>query len=279
MTRIPKFDEETARRLYEIYHGTKKDKAAALAKFYGIEEIAGLDKGAYRSHGDIVSLIGNIAEERQRSLLISVIGTNYDGIEFEPRAYRKNGSTDKKLFYFNDSLDRIKKANYERHARSQEVFGLVIDGLEGKLANTPLQGVYGDMFKSYSEFMSLAWECKGNMLIAYLDPEGLVWNAKTDCYVKKGFKFTEQEEFNIVGKDSDQWIDLKEFDDEFVEWHYTRKFSELPKKMQKGDKRAQVYLPLDGSIWPVGRGSYGDGFDIFSYFSSRASRGVRKNFP
>jgi len=202
---------------------------------------------------------------------------SYKGIEFEPRASRKKNSDEKELLHFNDSLDRIKSAGYERHGRPSEVFSLIIDGLEGKLANTPLQNVYDDIFKSYGEFLSLAWERKGDLLIAYLDPEDLVWNS--DKYVKKGFKFAEKQEFDITGKNSQQWIDLNEFDVGFVEWHYARKFSELPKEMQKGSKRVQVYLPSEGNIWAVGRGSYSYRFNINCYYVSRASRGARKKIP
>jgi len=205
--------------------------------------------------------------------------STYLDLEFEPTAHREPGKTDKALLYFDASQQRIISAGYERHARPQEAFGLIIDGLEGKLKGTPLQAVYEDMFKSYGEWLSMAFERQEDILIAHLDPEGLVWNGS--AYSKQNFKSSDEKQFDIAGKDSDKWIPLKEFDDTLVQHVYTKPFKELPKEMQEGDRYARIALPADGTIWPVGRVGFVGRYCIDLYYYGRASRGVRraKNFP
>jgi len=200
----------------------------------------------------------------------------YNDIEFEPTAYREPGKTDKALLTFDKSLERLNNTGYERHSRPQEVFGLIIDGLEGKLKGTALQAVYEDMFKSYGEWLSLAFERQGDILIAHLDPEGLVWTGS--AYAKQNFKSSSEKQFGIHGKESDKWIPLKEFDDALVQHIYTRPFKELPKELQEGDRYARIALPADRTVWPVGRVSVWYVIDV--YIINWASRGVRraKNF-
>jgi len=200
-------------------------------------------------------------------------GIAYSGIIFEPTAHYDG--TDKELLTYNQSLTRLQKAGYERHARPQEAFGLIIDGLEGKLTGklSQLKDVQEDMLNSYGEWLSLAVERKGDVLIAYLDPEGLAW--KKDHYAKTSkFNASDKKTLNIAGKNSEEWINLKEFDDEFTKYFYAREFASLPKEIQN---KAQVYLPPEGTIWPVGRDVFSDGY----YVGNGASRGVRraKNFP
>ncbi|PIR59709.1 MAG: hypothetical protein COU68_04145 [Candidatus Pacebacteria bacterium CG10_big_fil_rev_8_21_14_0_10_45_6] len=195
-------------------------------------------------------------------------GIAYAGIIFEPTAHYDGD--DKKLLTYNQSLTRLQKAGYETHARPQEAFGLIIDGLEGKLTGqlSQLKDVQKDMLNSYGEWLSLAIERKGDILVAYLDPEGLAW--KKDHYAKTSkFKSSSQKELDIAGKNSEEWINLKEFDDEFTKYFYAREFASLPKEIQN---KTQVYLPADRTVWPVGC----DKFYIVDYVSNGASRGVRR---
>jgi hypothetical protein len=198
-----------------------------------------------------------------------IAAASYKGIEFEQPAYREQGNADKQLLYFDKSLEHLRAAGFERHARPQEVFGLLIDGLEGKLTGS-ISDVQKDMLTSYGEWLSLSFERKGPILIAHLDPEGLVWNGKV--YVKENFKEHGHYEFNVSGKKSNEWIPLKEFDNKLIEFLYTRPFKDLPKEIREGDRYARIALPPDGTAWPVGRvsGWYDVGVD-----GGRASRGVR----
>jgi hypothetical protein len=204
-----------------------------------------------------------------------LIATSYNDLVFEPLAYREQGDAGKKLLYFDKSLERLRAAGFERHARPQEVFGFLIDGLEGRLAGS-ISDVQKDMLTSHGEWMSMAFERQGNILIAYLDPEGLVWNSNT--YVKdSSFKFVDKQEFDIAGKQSNTLIPLDEFSDDLVQAIYGRKFKDLPQDMREGNRKAHMGLPSGGAAWPVGRGNFNVGCIVsgYYYFINVASRGVR----
>ena len=200
----------------------------------------------------------------------------YKNMEFEHPAYRRAREKEKALLTYDASLARLRAAGFERHARPQEVFGLLIDGLEGKL--TPQEKkIHDDMFTSYGEWFSLAFERQGDWLISYLDPAGLEW--EKDKYVKTHFKYAEQRDFDITGKISREWLDLNLFNDDFIQFLYGRSFADLPQEMRVGERKAQVYLPSDETAWPVSRSRFSDGgggYDVFGdNFINRASRGVR----
>jgi len=205
---------------------------------------------------------GKKAETPQQNRIVT-----YKDIEFEQLAYREYGESNKRLLYFDTSLERLKSAGFERHARPQEMFGLLIDGLEGKL-NGNLAEVEKDTLTSLDEWTSMAFERKGDILIAHIDPEGLVWDGNN--YVKQNFKNNGQQEFNVKGKACDTWRPLNEFNEDLVRFLYTRPFKDLPEKMQIC---ASIGLPPEGFAWPVGHYQYNvtGGKD----FEKRASRGVR----
>ena len=189
-----------------------------------------------------------------------------------------NGN-EKKLFYYDASLSRIKTINSaNRHPYPSEAFGLIIDGLEGKLSGDCLK-VYEDMIKSYGEWFSMAFERKGNELHAYLDPENLKWNGSRYGVVGKKLKYSGEEVFDVKGINSGNYVHLENFNPDFVKFMYGRKFEDLPGKMKEGNLRAQIYLPSENTIWPVGRGYFVNRFYIYGYYVDRASRWVRKNFP
>ena len=209
-----------------------------------------------------------------------VLSTTYKDVEFEQTTARKQRSTHtKQCFYFNDSLSDLKRRGFERHARPQEAFGLVIDGLEGKLTGNP-KAIHDDMLASCSEWLSLAFERKGNVLICYLDPEGLAWDKDSKKYVGS-VRFSEKRDFDITGKPSQYWVDLKDFNEDFVRFLYGRSFNELPQEMKKGNKTAQACLPPDGVVWPIGRHDPveydGHGYCYCVMRASRGERSVQKN--
>jgi hypothetical protein len=209
----------------------------------------------------------------------SIITASYKDIEFEPHAYRKQG-TAKELLYFDKSLERLRTAGFVRHPRPQEAFGLILDGLEKKLAGA-LADVNNDFFASYGEWLSCAFERQGDKLITYLDPEGLVW--KNDKYVKQDFKCADKQEFRIAGKASNEWIPLQEIDTNLITFLYTRPFKDLPEELQKGNRKAHITFPADGTAWPVGRAYDVSRYDVNGNGYCWASRGVRpsraKNSP
>ena len=207
------------------------------------------------------------------SVPVASVVSSYRDLEFEVQASRNR--SDKILYAFDESLERLQSAGFERHPRPSEAFTLLADGIEGKLSGG-LQKVSEDMLNNYGEWLSLAFERNNDVLICYLDPKGLVWNTKSSEYVKDGFKFAEKKEFNIAGKPSQQWIELAEFSDNLVRFLYGRSFKDLPQDMREGDKKAQLYLPSDGVVWPVARDGFNDGYGVGGgNCNVGASRGVR----
>lgn len=199
--------------------------------------------------------------------LESRTGVLYGKVRYESQALYDGN--DKKLLTYDASLASLRSRDQIRHPRPQEVFSLLIANLENKL--TPQQkAVANDMFTSYGEWLSAAAERNGDKLTVYIDPEGLVWNGY--AYVKQNFKFGTKKEFSVQGIPSQSWQDLNKFDPNLVEFLYTRPFDKLPPVMQQGDRRAQVYLPPEGTIRPVGRGNFR--FDFGYFYNSWASRGV-----
>lgn len=202
---------------------------------------------------------------------------SYTNFTFEHPAYREAGATEKKLLHYDESLARLRAAGYERHARPQEVFSLLINGLEGKLtgASQPLAAVKNDILTGYEEWLNLAFERKGAVLVAYLDPEGLVW--RKDKYKKDNFTFAEKREFTIGAVESCKWLKLQNFPTTLVEYLYTRPFDKLPKDIQDN---GVLYLPSEKTLWPVGRGDYGFGVGASYDWASRGVRGAApKNKP
>lgn len=200
-----------------------------------------------------------------------ISGTSYQNLTIESLTPR-DGNNKKQLLTYDQSLARLKTAGFQRHLRPAEAFGLLADGLEGKLSKE-LQAVSQDMLSSYGEWLSLAVERKKDALVCYLDPQGLEWNGSV--YVKKSdFASAEKQEFSIVGIPSQSWTDIARFYDTVVRFLYGRSFKELPQEMQTGNRRAQAYLPPDGTVWPVGRGIFINNFDVNGcYYVYRASRG------
>lgn len=199
--------------------------------------------------------------------------TLYTGVRFEPSAFHNDGGR-KEIYTFDKSLSRLRTAGFTRHPRPQEVFSLLIADLEGRL--TPEQkAIADDMLKSFGEWLGLALERNGDIITVYLDPEGLVWNNSTEKYDQQNFQFISRRDFHIDRRiESERWIDLDQFSDDVVKYLSTRPFAQLPEKMKRGDLQVQLYLPLDGTIWPVSRGlfecpSYEFNCYIYNYGASR----------
>ena len=203
----------------------------------------------------------------------NIISVSYNGLDFEAAAPRDGAQ--KALLTYDASLARIKAGGYERHALPSEAFSLIADNLEGKLKGN-LKAEADDMLSSYGEWLSMAVERKGDILICYMHPEGLVWNSKKSKYEQNSFKCDGRQEFNISGKKSQEWISLDKFDDDFVKLFYGRSFDGLPKEMRQGSGKAHVALPADGELWPVGRNYFDSRFYVYGYgYYYGASRGVR----
>jgi hypothetical protein len=225
--------------------------------------------------------------EQERRILEELLGGNsqappqpgvvasgaYKDVVFERLAYREPGKSDKTLSAFDKSLERLRKAGYQRHARPREAFGLVIDGLEGRLTGAAKQ-VGEDMLVSYGEWLSLAVRPVQGVLHCYFDPENLVGNGAVYAVQGSVLKHAGEQVFPIKGLPLQSWVPLKDValvSPVLVETLWSRPYAKLPGEIQKN---AKLYLPQEGVAWPVGRG-YFYGFDVVGCsFNSRASRGV-----
>ncbi len=176
----------------------------------------------------------------------------FNGIYFE-RESPRDGNGDKILYSYKDSIKRVHSLN-GRHAYPREAFSLLIANLIGRI-NAEQKEVAYDMLGNYGEWLC---ECerKGDMLIVYLD-------GSADM------------ELNVKSIPSVQFVDLSRLPDEFAISIYSRPFEELPQIMKIGNRRAQVCLPPEGRIWPLGRGVYGVSYSAGGCnYNVRASRWV-----
>ena len=200
---------------------------------------------------------------------------SYKDLEWELRSPRDGNY--KRVFLYNDSLERIKKegGNNARHPYPHEAFSLICDGIEEKLSGD-FKRVYDDMYKDFGEWLSMAWQRKGDKIILYADPENLKWDGSKYVIDGKKLIYSNENEFPLA-KDipSERWIGLDQFDAGLIQFLYSRPFAQLPKKMRDGDKIVQLYLPHKKTLWPLGGGCGVFGSD----YRGRASRWVReKNY-
>jgi len=220
------------------------------------------------------------------------ITTSYRGIEFEgdSPSVQHYGERRKTLHHFGESLTRLRERGFERHPRPAEVYGLIIDRLEGKLSPMQLQ-LYADIFVPFAlrygsehhlycgEFLSLAVDLEADGIQTYLDPEGLTYHNHYGGYYTKGPNFTcaESRRFRIVGKRDRGPLGLEEMENSFVEYICGRRYEELPIEMREGPNKIRIFTGL--GVLPV---SFGTGankptgiYDIVTFYD-RGSRGVRE---
>lgn len=197
----------------------------------------------------------------------------FRGISFEPKK-----TTD--VFYFDTSLKMLRSRGFERHARPQEVFNVLIERIENP------DGANIDLVTNLSynvpEWMSLAVRKTGNILECALDPENLVWNEQNKTYEIQGENLQHYgriKSFDIAKSiiesydiELNKFVPLLYFKNDFVEFFYGRKFNELPLEVQKS---GLIYLSsaIEGKWWPVG---HQNGYGLNADFNLRASRGVRE---
>ncbi|MDP3640698.1 MAG: hypothetical protein Q8R53_05900 [Nanoarchaeota archaeon] len=185
-------------------------------------------------------------------------GTSYNDITFEQKASYNN--KDKQLLTYDQSLARLQAAGHKRHPRPAEAFSLLIASLEEKLS-LEQKAVADDMLASCGEWLSAAAQRKGDTLTVYFDPQGLVWDGSR--YIERNFLFSEKRDFSLAaGILSNQFVDLSRFSPELVTALYSRLFQQLPQPFREGNRRAQVYLPPDNQIRPVGRGYFNFRFGL-----------------
>jgi len=179
---------------------------------------------------------------------------------------------------FDQGLQAIINRGFERYLRPQEAFGLMIDIMKKKVS-PQLQEIFH--YSNY-EWLNLAWEVKGNSLIAYLDPVGLQWQEYTDPVTKANkykyhtptFTAKEKKVFSIEKMHSGKIKgrhDLSEFSDDFIQFHCGRSFAVLPEALRK---KVKIDLPPKNLLVPV---AHAPENLIFGHIGCNGTpRGVRK---
>ena len=182
-------------------------------------------------------------------------------------------------YFFNQSLERLKNLGYERHFMPWEIFGLIINHLEGKLEKSLDRSVIA-MLKNgheYGYWLNIAVSKEEDNLICYTNPKNLMKYNQYPDYRPEGntLHFDEELRFNVKGIPSEKWVELRCFNEDFVEFFYSREFKDLPKIIQEG----KVYLPAEnvlspGTLW-LPTNSRGQEFNLSLYELDALSRGVR----
>jgi hypothetical protein len=207
---------------------------------------------------------------------------NYGALEWEPKASRND--SDKVLYYYNDSLERLLKGY--RHPFASEMFSLICAYLDSqkpdalqlpdKLANVAI-----DMLDSYGEWTCQTFEVENvnskSILHVYENVTALPRNAANNGYDKTGLKFSSVRDFDVTELRLDACHHYKNIckkHDDMLEYLLSRQFTDLPEEIKKS---GAIYLPSSG-VWPAGRGVYGRFSIGIYYYGSRASRGVREEY-
>lgn len=190
----------------------------------------------------------------------------YKQINFEELAYREPDKTEKALFTFDKSCERVVNGG-KRHALPAEVFSLIIDVLEGKVSGA-LVSVKDDMFKSYGEWFDLVIKPENNTLHCYEHPRNVI--PITGDYDCSKMTFSNEKQFPLNGLPLKTYIPIKDIakkSPQMIIYVWSRPFEKLPSEIQKN---AGLWIPDHAQ--PVGRGYYG--YYVIAYYYVGASRGV-----
>ena len=193
----------------------------------------------------------------------------------------KETNNEKKVYSYNESLERMRKYGYERHLRPNEAFNIIIDALEFPESN--YKEIYKDMMSSSGEWLSLAIERDKDSLICYLDPEFISADYKylTRRKIKYNQKYafdiknikTSDDEYNGFSLDPilERRVSLGLLPKELVCFLYTKKFDDLPEIIKN---KGHLLIPDGNIIAPLSR----KGVSIYLASSAEiknASRGVK----
>ena len=215
-----------------------------------------------------IELESRLFREEERNKIWNALLTEnppYKAIQFEPLAYLEPNKH-KALFTFDKSCERL-PAGY-RHPLPNEVFSLIIDGLEGRLSEE-LLAVKEDFFKSYGEWLDIVLKPENGMLHCYEQPRKVIHIP--DDYDCSKMIFAREKQFPLNGLPLKTYVSIKDVASKsplLVTYLWSRPFKNLPSEIQNN---AGLWIPDHAR--PVGRGGY-DYYYVVAYGYGRASRGV-----
>jgi len=224
-----------------------------------------------------IELESRLFREEERNKIWNALLTEnppYKAIQFEPLAYLEPNKH-KALFTFDKSCERL-PAGY-RHPLPNEVFSLIIDGLEGRLSEE-LLAVKEDFFKSYGEWLDIVLKPENGMLHCYEQPRKVIHIP--DDYDCSKMIFAREKQFPLNGLPLKTYVSIKDVASKsprLVTYVWSRPFENLPSEIQNN---AGLWIPDHAR--PVGRGNFGINYNFYAFnFNYGASRGVvdgKKNF-
>ena len=164
-----------------------------------------------------------------------------------------NDKQQKVLLPYDKSLQRLRSSGYDRHLHAHEAFDLFFSNLEHVLVDDS-SDPYADNCRKINTYsagwLSLAFERQKSVLVAYVDPEDLVWNGTS--YTKgQNFRCSERKEFSILWNISHQPTYLDQLESELVQFLCKRPVKQIPSWLEKTNCSLYVWLPEDGEIWPM----------------------------
>jgi len=213
---------------------------------------------------------------------------DFNNLEWEPKAYRENNKSSKKLFYFDDSQKRLVNTGYQRHPFSAEAFALICTYLDDEknktnLLNEQQTEIAKDMLTSYGEWFCQAIKTEQNSntktVKFYELVTALPKNQENNGYDESGLKHSGQaKEFDISDLELGSchyYKNIHQKHNDLIMYTHSRKFNDLPAEIKE---IGGIYLSNPGNMWPAGRGAITSHcrFDIISCSYDRASRGMRE---
>lgn len=187
--------------------------------------------------------------------------------------------------YARDSVAELRAQGYARPPRPVEMMSLIIDGLEGRLTDTPYQAIYEDMIKK-RELASCGIEVRASKAI--IDHE---WrDVHFVQLVENHFSFVDLpqfgEEYRMGDTPTSRFLPIERLPKELVLRLYGLPLTGIPSPLKRGWGRAKVGLPPAGGVYKMTRG-YQQKINApfsFSYVGSQSGgeifvRGVRERWP
>ena len=187
------------------------------------------------------------------------------GIEFELKALREEGSDFKALMSRDDSFANLKLRGYERHLYAREYFALLIASLEGKLPSDK-QLAINDMNKGRGEWFHDVVFTDGEKITFYEGvPEIANEPSQLEYTAKKTFELN-----GLMPANYYSVIQVFNANPKLGKHIWTKAYDKLPEFIKT---RSGLFLPEKNTVWPVGHGYYS--YDVYVYYCNYgASRGV-----
>ncbi len=153
-------------------------------------------------------------------------------------------------YSFNASLDRLRAAGFERHARTHEYFGAYIPALHG-CPHPTLEDVCADMgaCSHMGEWVSMAIERRKESIVIHSDPEGFAWSQSMHV-PGRPLRFSDRAQFPFIPS-TDAYTLLDGRHNALLEYLCGTGVSGLPPSMHSGDTGVFLAVPAQGILQPA----------------------------